>query len=470
MKRGFIFCCILSFAAISTILSACSTSDDEQSGTNQTIPENDVPVVDDPAALDSTGSVIKNGDFSQFSSVKDIQIVKNGEIDFSASQFDNRFNSDKKYLDVACKTDFALNLAKLVGGEEQNYFISPLSVQMAFALLANGAEGNTYDEIVNAIGLDGLSKEQMMEYNKLVLTHYSDASYNDTMSTMQIANSVWASEDFPVYESYYSSAKNYFDAEPYCIDFSADDAADAVNYWAEMHTNGKVKNVVDKKISHCVMLLLNAIYMKTPWVSPFEEGMTERKVFNNIDGSKKECDMMQEARSCAYYSDEKYSVASIGLSNMCSMSFFLPNEGVDLNTVIAELSAEKMKEILSNRNGKLLDLQVPKFQLGSDLSLNDIMNALGINDAFSEKMANFQALSPTSAFVSMVKHNTYLDVNEKGVEAAAVTSIGIEASGIDDDINMPAPIPFHLDHPFFFTIHDMQTGAVIFVGRVQSLS
>ena len=437
--------------AMASIVSACSSSDDD-------------------SAAEPSKPAVEPGTFS---SLKELPIINDAKVELSPSGYDRYFNSNKQYQDLAGKTDFALRLAQAIGSAEDNYIFSPLSIQMAFAMLANGASENTYDEITKVIGMEGLSRDQLREYNKLLLSHFASNSANTPFSNspvenLKVANSCWLNEGFPVYESFLTSSKCFYDAETYSIDFGGDDASDAINNWARISTNGKISNVVDKNmIKKCSVLLLNSILLEASWGETFDEKNTSRMVFTNADGKELECEMMHSTRYANYYSAEKFDVASLLLGRSYYMRFFLPHEGVDIKTALSGLNGETLRKIQQSESG-YLDLQIPKFSLSLDYDLKEMMLSLGIQEAFSEH-ANFAALSPQSICVNIVKHNAYIDVHEKGIESAAVTVVGGMVTEKDKEEQTPAPIEFHVNRPFFFVIQDAYTGAIVFAGQVKNM-
>lgn len=398
-----------------------------------------------------------------------LQILKDGEVVASSSDFDSNFNSSTQYIELAKRKDFAINLAKQVGTCEENFLLSPLSIQIAFAMLANGAEGNSYKEITEAIGMQGLSREQLREFGKLLLSHYlvsaeENASTGEQAHELQISNSVWTKEYYPVYESFFTSSRNFFDAEIHAVDFLSNSAESSINKWVKDKTNGKITEIVrSSDIQDLVLLLVNTIYMKASWNCPFEEVFTG--TFKNSKGTTSQREMMHTRGYFKYATCADYDIASIMLANNAyAMSFILPHNDANDDIALGKLNTENIS--LNTTKIEYLDLEIPKFKCECNLDLLPILQGLGIHEVFSSN-ANLQALSPSKVFVSKSKHNTYIDVNEDGLEAAASTYIGIvDGEGPEDDIT---PVEFHVNRPFLFTIQDTDTGGVIFVGRIKNL-
>ena len=444
MKKAFLFLCCASFAAMSGLM--CSCSSDDETG------EDPIP--------------------QKTNAVKETNVNNDGEAYAPENGFDKTFNSNATYQELAGKTDFAVALTKKVGGMKKNFVVSPLSIQMAFAMLANGAEENTYKEITETVGMEGLDRNQLRKYARLMIEHYmTDNSASAGKSTptevLQIANSVWADYTLPLYKTYLTSSKSYFSAETYSIDFTADDAAQAVNGWVNEKTNGKIPSVVDD-ISNTVALLINTVYMKASWTAAFDSENNVKSNFCNSDGSAKECEMLHATRDIKYCAGDKYDVASLDLGNLTyTMNFILPHEDTDAETVLNGMDAETLSEVAKGMKSTYLDIEIPKFKVTSDLDMMETMREMGIKAAFNKKIADFGAMSPERLYVNKVKHNTYIDVNEEGVEAAAASTIGIGYTSPEPDER--EAIDFHIDRPFLFTIQDTKTGAVIFAGRMMDM-
>ncbi len=444
MKKTSLFLCCASFAAMSGLMCSCS-SDDETGG--------------EPQPTKTTA-------------VKETNVNNDGEAYAPETGFDKVFNSNATYQELAGKTDFAVALAKKVGGVKKNFVVSPLSMQMAFAMLANGAEEDTYKEITETVGMEGLDRNQLREYARLMIEHYvtdnsTSAGKNTPTEVLQMANSVWADYTLPLYKTYLTSSKSYFSAETYSIDFTADDATQAVNGWVSEKTNGKIPSAIDD-ISNTVALLINTVYMKASWATTFSSENNVKGSFRNSDGTAKECEMLHATRDLKYNAGDKYDVASLDLGNFSyTMNFILPHEDTDAETVLNGMDAKTLGEVAKGMKSTYLDIEMPKFKVTSDLDMMETMREMGIKDAFDAKNANFGAMSPKGLFVNKAKHNTYIDVNEEGVEAAAASTIGMGYTSSGPDGR--EAIDFHIDRPFLFTIQDTKTGAVIFAGRVMDM-
>lgn len=444
MKKTSLFLCCASFAAMSGLICSCS-SDDETGGDPQTPTTN---------------------------AVKETNVKNDGEAYAPEAGFDKEFNSNATYLQLAGKTDFAVALAKKVGGMEKNFVVSPLSMQMAFAMLANGANNDTYKEITETIGMGGLDRNQLREYARLMIEHYvtdnsTEAGKDTPTEVLQVANSVWADYTLPLYKTYLTSSKSYFSAETYSIDFTADDATQAVNGWVSEKTNGKIPRVVDNA-SSMIALLINTVYMKASWTTAFSSENNVKGSFRNSDGTAKECEMLHSTGDLKYCAGDKYDVASLNLGISYTMNFILPHEDTDAESVLNGMDTETLGKVAKGMKSTYLDIEIPKFNVTSDLDMRETMRELGIKAAFDANNADFGAMSPVGLAVTKVKHNTYIDVNEEGVEAAAATTIGMELMTPEPDER--EAVEFHIDRPFLFTIQDTKTGAVIFAGRVMDMN
>lgn len=401
------------------------------------------------------------------------QLIADGEVLAQAADFDTKFNGNAQFLTLAGKTDFAVNLAKQVGEREENFFVSPLSVQMVYTILANGAQGDTYDEITEAVGLKGLNKDQLREYGKLLLNHYvvsetENAGTQTSARELALSNVVCTAKQTPVYNSFFTSSRSFFDAETYAIDFTANGAEQIINKWVSDKTGDRITEMVTRQEARDLsFLLLNAAYMKASWDFPFAK--TATGTFRNADGEKSSCTMLQAEMACRYMDCEDYQVASLLFGNgTYAMNVLLPHQDKTVDDALKGLTGEALQQIAQNRNGKLLNVELPQFKLASDLDLVPAMKALGVDESFTDA-ANMKAFSPVEHKVTTSKHKTTISVTQYGLEASAASSVGGVLMDSEEDPEHQTPILFHVERPFLFTIQDLSTGGVIFVGQIKSI-
>lgn len=345
--------------------------------------------------------------------------------------------------------------------DKDNFMVSPLSLQFALGMLANGAQGNTLDEITAALKISSL--DELNSLNKRLLEELPKV---DKKTTLHSANSVWLDESFNVLPSYSRAVADYYRAESASVKLSSEEAMKKINSWCSKHTNGMLPQVLKEPFSeNVVFALINALYFKGEWAEPFKESSTQKKKFNNTDGSNSTVDMMRKKEYIKFMDMTDYMLGKLEYGNGAyAMTIILPAEGVTLDRAVGSIDAELWQQWKSSSYAHDCDIELPKFKISTDFDLTDYLLSLGIKDAFDKDRADFLAMSDIATFVSLAKQMTEIAVDEKGTEAAAVTIIG------GDTMAMPsAPITFHADRPFAFIIEESSTGAILFTGRVNKL-
>lgn len=345
-----------------------------------------------------------------------------------------------------------------------NLFISPTSLLMALALVYNGADGATKDEIGNVIQAKGLEVMDVNKANASLMTMLDRDSKN---IQLQIANSIWLNDEFQFQEQFSQRTKDYFNAKIEEIDIMSNDSTKRINEWVKKATNGKIDKMVDGPLDdNLVAMLLNAIYFKGDWKYPFDKEDTENRNFLLRDGTEKEVPFMKLEEKLSYTANSEFQAIKLpyGEGEM-SMTVVLPNEGVGLDGFQSTLSSGKWEEIQSGMKSMKGTIILPKFKMSYETELNDALKTLGMTSAFTD-MAEFSKMveGDASLFINKVKQKTYIDVNEEGTEAAAVTGITV------DTTSAPVDDPFVMDvnRPFFFVITDDETGIILFLGSLSN--
>ena len=372
---------------------------------------------------------------------------------------------------VACITqgnEFAFDLFYkiLQTTDEKNVFISPLSVDFALGMTLNGANSITKQEMKNVLHHSKLTDEQINEYYQLMLNALPTI---DPTAKLNIANSIWCREGFPFYKSFLDINATYFDAEIRNLDFSASYALDTINGWCARKTNNLIKNPLDKIPSDAVMYLINAIYFKGIWIAQFDKANTAKANFHSENGSQNQVDMMCIPKgSFPYCEDENAQYLDMGYGNGAfSMTLILPREGKTLKDVSNKFSADYFNDNVKNRlDSTNIRVFLPRFKTEFKATLNDVLIALGMPSAFdSQGTADFSGMCNILEhylYISRVIHSTFVEVNEEGTEAAAVTIVEmVETSAGADNTRV-----FRADKPFMFVIRENSTGAILFMGKM----
>lgn len=362
---------------------------------------------------------------------------------------------------IAYSNDFGVELfTKTAQAENENMMLSPLSASVALTLLLNGSDGETYNQIRDMLGYppDFTNAEINEAYNSLV----TQLLAADNKVQLSIANAIFYRQEFVVKNPFIEAMRNDFKAEVQSLDFSLPAAIATINKWASDNTNGKIPEVLDEIGADMVMFLMNALYFKGDWTNKFDKSKTTNRPFHLIDGSNIEVSTMihDELGAIPYYHGNFTALElPYGRRNF-SMIIMLPENGLD--NFYEDFTPEAWRDMTSALDNatewRNFMVSLPKFSFEYDTLLNDQLQAMGMLDAFDEALADLSGISDANICVDFVKQNTFIDVNEEGTEAAAVTTIGIRETSM-------GPM-FVVDKPFAFAIRERTTNTLLFIGSV----
>ena len=335
-----------------------------------------------------------------------------------------------------------------------NIFISPLSISIALTMTYNGAVGETERAMAEVLEIDGLDLSTINQSNKALRNSLENP---DPKVEISIANSIWSRQGVEFNTDFLERNQLFFGAEIASLDFSSPQAIATINEWVETNTNGKIQKIVSEIAQETALFLINAIYFKGSWQEEFDKSQTWQGTFHLPNGSEKRVQMMHREGVYPYFRGETFEATSLPYGDgRVSMYIFLPNGNSNLNRFLRDLDAHNWEQWISQLQDRSQTMMLPRFKLEYAVSLNDTLKALGMEVAFG-RSANFSGIGP-NLFISEVKHKTFVEVNEEGTEAVAVTSGDIRALSI--------PPVFRVDRPFFFTIYDAETQTILFMGTV----
>lgn len=368
---------------------------------------------------------------------------------------------------TAQDNNFAFDLLKttIQAESKPNVFVSPLSVSMALSMALNGAKGETADEMLHALRVSGYTMDQLNDYNQTLREALLRV---DPSTELGIVNSVWNKAGFPFLETFITANQTFYDAAVREMDFSAPATLDAINKWCSDNTKGKIPEVLDAIPADAVSYLINAIYFKGIWKMKFEEKQTTSDRFTTEGGSQQIARMMRQTEKFPYASTENGGYLQLPYGNEAfNMVVMLPHDGKSFADLLGELGPETWNN-LNYRTCKV-NLKLPRFKVACSYNLQkDILPAMGMHKAFQENEADFSGMTiGARLFISRVIHKTYVEVNEKGTEAAAVTAVEI---GYTSAPSTPEEIDFFADKPFLFLIKENSTGAILFAGKIGEIS
>jgi serine protease inhibitor len=363
---------------------------------------------------------------------------------------------------VESDNKFGLKLFREIVKEEKdkNVFISPLSVSMALGMTYNGANGKTQEAMQKTLELNGLTLQEVNEcYKHLIET----LTQLDPKVRFQIANSIWYRQDLTFEQEFFNLCQKYFDALVKALNFDDPNAAGTINAWVDEKTNGRIKEIVDSPIDpSLVMFLIDAIHFKGIWTYQFDPELTEDAWFYLPNGSIKICKLMAQRNLCQNFSNDVFRAIDLPYGDGdFSMTIFLPRGEIDIDSLIAKFEPDSFNYWLSRftLSEDSFNIYIPKFKLEYGVKLSEALKGLGMGIAFTPGQADFTKMyKPGGTWISEVKHKTFVEMNEEGTEAAAVTSVGMSYG--------PNPYDFIVNRPFVFVIRENQSQTILFIGKI----
>lgn len=351
--------------------------------------------------------------------------------------------------------------SSVLESKDENVLISPLSIQLALAMTANGAEGDTREEMEALLGGE-IALEDLNEY----LYSYVNSLPSAEKYKLQIANSIWFRDDegrLQVEQDFLQKNADYYGAQAYKAAFD-DQTMKDINNWVKDHTDGMIDSILDRIDEDAVMYLINALVFDAEWQHVYDKSDVYQGKFTNISGAEKQVDMMhseetvylQDENATGFmkpYSDSKYSFVAL-----------LPNEGVDIYEYIAGLTGEDLMETLSTPQLGMVMATLPKFSYEYELTVNNVLKELGMPSAFSGSTADFSKMAQSSRgniYIGEVLHKTLISVDELGTKAGAVTKVQMN----DESAPMSEWV-VNLNRPFVYMIIDNDTDLPVFIGTV----
>jgi serpin B len=365
---------------------------------------------------------------------------------------------------ASANTAFAFDLLKQISREQPgtNVFISPFSVSTALQMVGNGATGETRAEMQRVLKTAGLPAETLNAACKDL-----NQSLNSQPGViLNLANAIWYKEGLHLKSGFVSVNKQFFQAELTGVDFTKPESAQTINHWADTSTRGKIKEVVQWPFDPDTRVILaNAIYFKGKWGRPFDKQSTKDRAFNVLPGgTPKQVPMMWQHGHFIYQQGDGFQAVRLPYAGgRLQMFLFLPDTNSSPTKLLADFSGETWRDkILPQFHATEGVLALPRFKLDYDVILNDPLQALGMRQAFAGD-ADFSAMADEPLFVSEVKQKSFVEVNEEGTEAAAVTTVTMHATA---KFRPEKPFEMIVDRPFLFVIADDQTKSVLFMGVI----
>ncbi len=366
---------------------------------------------------------------------------------------------------ITSANDFSFELLKIVSNsyESENVFISPFSVNAALSMTLNGANGNTKDSIIYALGLEGLSEQQI---NQAYLDLTTFLLGLDKKVTFDIANSNWYAENLTLNSAFRQTLLDYYDAEVRAVDFRDTKTVGIINDWVEEKTNDKIKDLISELDPMIIMVLVNAVYFNAEWTVKFDKDDTQDQLFYLENGTSIMTPMMHNESTIVTAQNDQMRLIDVPYGNgqfrftIVMSAYSTDNENYQsLNDIIGGLNSQVLNTLLENGNEMEMDLYLPKFTFEFKTELREVLEEMGMGIAFTEN-ADFKNLFEESSEASIdeIIHQSYIDVNEKGTEAAAATAIVIKTTSLGPIANV--------NQPFAYLIREQHSNTILFSGKM----
>ena len=367
---------------------------------------------------------------------------------------------------AAAAADFGVRLFKTSMEEGENTLISPLSVLYALAMTANGADGETLAQMEQVLGMD------VDNLNSYMLA-YLDLLPETKDYKMSLANSIWFKDDpnFAVEQSFLQTNADYYGAGAYKAAFDEGTRND-INNWVKEHTDGMIPEIIDEIPDEAIMYLVNALAFDAKWADEYEEHQIRKGLFTMEDGTRQDVDMMHSEEYTyleddlatgfiKYYKDRKYAFVAM-----------LPDEGVTVSQYVDSLTGEQLRELLNNPQNVTVFASIPKYEAEYGIEMSEVLQEMGITDAFDWQVADFSKLGTYNAdgmniCINRVLHKTFISVTEQGTRAGAATAVEMVAEGAMEIVEFKEVV---LDRPFVYMLIDCETNLPFFIGTMMNVN
>lgn len=345
--------------------------------------------------------------------------------------------------------------------QDVNFMVSPFSLSMALAMIWNGSANDTKLAIQKTLGMNRMSDNEVNSYFRKLKESFETT---DPSTRLAIANSIWTNKNIPILLEFVSLNQIYYNATVEAVDFSYPSSTLKINQWASDKTNGLINNVIDEIDPQALMYLLNALYFKGIWTSPFDIENTSRVKFIPERGSSRKVMMMNQNAHFNYTSDRMMQMIELPYGNEAfNMIVLLPKQGRMVSDISRALLNKDLWNTMKNQMKEAdVDLYLPRFKTEYSKKLNNVLKDMGMGVAFDPNKADFSRMSNKASFISFVEQFTYIATDEIGTEAA-VTTGGMMTTSMP---STPEKVLFKVDKSFMYVIEENSTGSILFMGVV----
>lgn len=366
---------------------------------------------------------------------------------------------------------FAFDLYKALSAKDGNLFYSPYSISLALAMTYAGARSETEQQMANTLHFILPQDRLHPAFNALdqeLASRGQGAKGTDEKGfRLNVANAIWGQQDYRFLGDFLDVLAENYGAGLRLLDFSKvpEECRITINNWVSDQTEGKIKDLIPQGVIDELtrLVLTNAIYFNAAWLNPFDKSSTQDGVFHLLDGSEVTVPMMSQTASFSYAKGKGYQAVELPYDgNELSMVILLPDTG-EFKTFEGSLDAEQVNSIIKNLEPRQVALSLPKFKFESEFGLTDTLSAMGMPIAFTQE-ADFSGMTGNRELaISEILHKAFVSVDEAGTEAAAATAVIVGLTSMPQE-----PVTVTLDRPFIFLVRDIETGAILFIGRVMN--
>jgi serpin B len=368
---------------------------------------------------------------------------------------------------------FAFNLYQALKEGDDNLFYSPYSISLALAMTYAGARGETAQQMADTLHFTLPQALLHPAFNSLDLElseRGQGAKGKDGEGfRLNIVNAIWGQKDYKFLPTFLDTLAENYGAGLRLLDFvgAPEESRLTINNWVSDQTEGRIEELIPQGLISAItrLVLTNAIYFNAAWQHPFNQDMTEDGPFYLLDGGKVTVPMMRQTELFGYTEGDGYQAVELEYDGgELSMIILLPQ--VDrFETFEASLDTQLVDAIVKDLEPRRIDLMMPRFEFESSFSLREVLAQMGMPVAFSGS-ADFSGMTGNyDLFIADVVHKAFVSVDEAGTEAAAATAVGMELTAVPEE-----PVEVTIDRPFIFLIRDIQTGTILFVGRIMNTS
>lgn len=393
--------------------------------------------------------------------------AENGNANWSVNEeVDESFLilSDAQHEMVNNNNSFAFSLYNKTMGMNSRV-VSPLSVTYLMSMLANGADGETQQQILATLGWagEGIQQPSLQDINDYSRMLIEKTARLDKAVTVEIANYVAVNKEFKLNSKFQKSVERDYKAGVESLNFTSPSTLKRINDWCNDRTHGMIPSIINELDPDAVSYLMNAIYFNGTWKDKFSKEETKQEMFRGYTRDIQYVDMMHRHGEYFYADGDGYSAVSIPYGNGAfRMTVILPTEGSFLRDVMASMDGGKFQALQRSMEKCNVDLKIPRFTTEVDLPLNDIISALGAPLIFSPQ-ADFSQFARGDFYVSKMFQKAKIEVSEEGTKAAAVTAAIMMMSAVRPE--KKRNVVFHADSPFAYIISENSTGSIYFMGQ-----